>query len=131
MKVFQTDHEGFLVGDTVADPDPMDEGNWLIPGGCVEQEPPTLSDGQRAKFVSGAWLVVDPEPVVETEPEPELPPTKEQQEQLRKWTYQQEADPCSSCPSAAKLLSKNGRPRLLRSKPAIPIPRRPKHERCY
>ena len=93
MKVFQTDHRGFLVGETVADPDPMDEASWLIPGGCVEQEPPALSDGQRAQFVGGAWLVVDPEPVVEPEPEPELPATKEQQEQLRKWAYQQEADP--------------------------------------
>ena len=69
MKVFQTDHNGFLVGETFADPDPMDEGNWLIPGGCVEQEPPTLPDGQRAKFVSGTWVVVEPEgaPVVEVE----------------------------------------------------------------
>jgi hypothetical protein len=91
MKVYQTDHEGFLVGETVADPDPMDEGSWLIPGGCIEQEPPALSDGQRAQFVNGAWVVVDPEPA--PEPEPELPPTKEQQEQLRKWAYQQEADP--------------------------------------
>ena len=93
MQVYQTDHEGFLVGETFADPDPMDEANWLIPGGCVEQEPPALSDGQRAQFVGGAWLVVDPEPVVEPEPEPELPPTKGQQEQLRRWAYQQEADP--------------------------------------
>jgi hypothetical protein len=93
MKVFQTDHNGFLVGETVADPDPMDEGNWLIPGGCVEQEPPALSDGQRAKFASGAWLIVDPEPVVEPEPEPELPPTKAEQEELRRLAYTAEADP--------------------------------------
>ena len=93
MKVFQTDHEGFLVGETFADPDPMDEANWLIPGGCVTQEPPALSAGQRAQFVGGAWLVVDPEPVVEPAPEPELPPTKEQQKQLRRWAYTAEADP--------------------------------------
>jgi hypothetical protein len=91
MKVFQTDHNGFLVGETVADPDPMDDGNWLIPGGCVEQEPPTLSTGQRAQFFGGAWLVVDPEPAPEPEPEPPL--TKEHQEQMRRWAYQQEADP--------------------------------------
>jgi hypothetical protein len=91
MQVYQTDKNGFYVGEAFADPDPMDEGNWIIPGGCVEQEPPALSDGQRAQFVNGAWLVVDPEPA--PEPEPELPPTKGQQEQLRKWAYQQEADP--------------------------------------
>jgi len=67
MKVFQTDHEGFLVGETFADPDPLNEGNWLIPGGCVEQEPPILEPGQGARFADGAWVVVEPVSV----PEPE------------------------------------------------------------
>ena len=93
MQVYQTDKNGFYVGEAFADPDPMDENNWLIPGGCVEQEPPVLSEGQRARFADGAWLIVDPEPVVEPEPEPELPPTKEDQEELRRSAYQQEADP--------------------------------------
>lgn len=93
MKVFQTDYEGFLVGETAADPDPMEDGNWLIPGGCVEQEPPTLQNGQKAKFSNGVWSVVEPEPVVEPSPEPELPPTKEQQEKMRRWAYTEEADP--------------------------------------
>lgn len=93
MQVFQTDHNGFYVGPTVADADPLDEGAWLIPAGCVTEAPPVLSEGQRAKFADGSWLVVDPEPVVEPEPEPKLPPTKEHQEQLRRWAYQQEADP--------------------------------------
>jgi hypothetical protein len=91
MKVFQTDREGFLVGETVADPDPLDEANWLIPRGCVTQEPPTLSDGQRARFIDGSWLVVDPEPAPEVDPE--LPPTKAEQEAKRKAAYQEEADP--------------------------------------
>ena len=91
MKVYQTDEDGFFQHETFADPDPLEEGNWLIPGGCVTQEPPILSEGQKAKFVDGAWLVVDPDPA--PEPEPELPPTKERQEQMRMWAYQQEADP--------------------------------------
>jgi hypothetical protein len=91
MQVYQTDKNGFYVGPAVADPDPMDEGNWLLPGGCVAGEPPALSEGQRAQFVDGAWLVVDPEPTPEpTEP---LPPTKAEQEELRRSAYQQEADP--------------------------------------
>lgn len=93
MQVYQTDPEGFYVGPAVADPDPLDDGNWLIPAGCVTEAPPTLSDGQRAQFANGAWVVVDPEPVVEPEPEPELPPTKADQEGLRRSAYQQEADP--------------------------------------
>jgi len=91
MKVFQTDHEGFLVGEAIADPDPLDNGNWLIPGGCVKNEPPALSNGQRAQFVDGAWVVIDPEPA--PEPEHELPPTKEKIEQTRRDAYAQEADP--------------------------------------
>lgn len=93
MKVFQTDYEGFLVGETVADPDPLDEGAWLIPGGCVTEEPPALSEGQRAQFTDGSWLVVDPEPIVELVVAPELHPTKADQEELRRFAYQQEADP--------------------------------------
>ena len=93
MQVYQTDHNGFYVGPAVADPDPLDDGNWLIPAGCVTEAPPTLSDGRRAQFANGAWVVVDPEPVVEPEPEPELPPTKADQEWLRRSAYQQEADP--------------------------------------
>jgi hypothetical protein len=50
-----------------------------------------LSEGQRARFTDGAWLVVDPEPV--PEPETELPPTKAQIEQMRRGAYTEEADP--------------------------------------
>jgi hypothetical protein len=93
MQVYQTDHNGFYVGFAVADADPLDEGNWLIPAGCVTEAPPALSENQRAKFSNGAWVVVDPELVIEPEPEPELPPTKADQEELRRSAYQQEADP--------------------------------------
>jgi hypothetical protein len=93
MHVYQTDHNGFYVVPAVADADPLDEGKWLIPAGCVTEAPPPLAEGQRAKFANGSWIVVDPEPVVEPEPEPELPPTKADQEELRRSAYQQEADP--------------------------------------
>lgn len=93
MQVYQTNHEGFYVGPTLADQDPLDEANWLIPAGCVTEAPPVLRDGQLAQFTNGAWVVVDPAPEAEPKAEPELPPTKEQQEHLRKLTYQQEADP--------------------------------------
>jgi hypothetical protein len=59
MKVYQTDINGFYVGSTVADVDPMDETNYLIPAGCVSVSPPELSEGQVAKWADG-WLVVDP-----------------------------------------------------------------------
>jgi hypothetical protein len=60
MIVYQTDINGFYVGSTVADVDPMDATNYLIPAGCVTDTPPTLGDGQLAKWDGSAWLLVDP-----------------------------------------------------------------------
>lgn len=91
MIVYQTDENGFFVHQTVADPDPLDVGNWLIPAGCVVEPPPRLSDGQRAQYASGVWHVVDPEP----EPEVVEPPApdKDQQKANRQAAYMMEADP--------------------------------------
>lgn len=71
MQVYQTDENGYFVGETYADPDPLESGSWLIPGGCVAVAPPTMSDGQKAKWQSGRWVVEEP---VEPEPEPEPTP---------------------------------------------------------
>lgn len=91
MQVYQTDHNGFYVGPAVADADPLDEGKWLIPAGCVTEAPPALSEGQRAKFANGSWIVVDPEP--SPEPVAPLPPTKDDLRASRQADYAQEADP--------------------------------------
>ncbi len=91
MQVYQTDYNGFYVGSTVADADPLDEGNWLIPAGCVTEAPPTLNEGQCAQFANGVWVVIDPEPA--PEPVEPLPPTKTEQETLRRVAYMAEADP--------------------------------------
>ena len=69
MNVYQTDHEGFFVNATVADVDPLDGTNHLIPAGCVTDAPPTLTEGQKAQWADGSWAVVTP--VVEVEPEVE------------------------------------------------------------
>ena len=70
MNVYQTDIDGVFVGITVADQDPLDDTNWLIPAGCVETAPPTVDDSQFAKWDGAKWDVEDT-PVVEPEPEPE------------------------------------------------------------
>ena len=93
MEVYQTDHNGFYVGPAVADADPLDEGAWLIPAGCVTEAPPALSEGQRAQFSDGAWVVVDPEPAPEPGPVEPLPPTKADLQVYRQFAYSQEADP--------------------------------------
>ena len=48
--VCQLDAEGFYVCQTVADADPMQSENWLIPAGCIEAEPPESKQGQAAKW---------------------------------------------------------------------------------
>jgi len=70
MNVYQTDIDGVYVGTTVADQDPLDSTNWLIPAGCVETAPPTITDKQLAKWNGTEW-VVETLPVVESAPEPE------------------------------------------------------------
>jgi len=69
MNVYQTDLNGVFVGTTTADQDPLDSANWLIPAGCVETAPPTITDKQFAKWDGAKWSV-DTIPVVEPDPEP-------------------------------------------------------------
>lgn len=69
MNVYQTNYEGFYVGQAVADVDPMDNTNYIIPAGCVLESPPTLTEGHLAQWVDKSWVVTTP--VVEPEPVPE------------------------------------------------------------
>jgi len=69
MNVYQTDLNGVYVGTTTADQDPLDSTNWLIPAGCVETAPPTVTDGQLAKWDGAKWAVENI-PVVKPDPEP-------------------------------------------------------------
>ena len=48
--VCQLDKDGFYLHQTVADQDPMQPENWLIPAGCVETEPPEVKPDQAAKW---------------------------------------------------------------------------------
>tara|TARA_B100001093_G_scaffold175586_2_gene168344 strand:+ start:15718 stop:16107 length:390 start_codon:yes stop_codon:yes gene_type:complete len=69
VNVYQTDIDGVFIGTTTADQDPLDNTNWLIPAGCVETEPPTITDSQLAKWSGTEWAVEDI-PVAEPNPEP-------------------------------------------------------------
>ena len=69
MDVYQTNKDGVFVYVTVADQDPMDPSNWLIPAGCVEVEPPSVAENQLARWDGTSWLVEDM-PVVEGEDAP-------------------------------------------------------------
>jgi hypothetical protein len=72
MNVYQTDNYGVFVGITTADRDPMDESNMLIPEGCVETEPPSIVEGQLARWNGSVWSVEDI-PTPKTEPKPDEP----------------------------------------------------------
>ena len=76
MNVYQTDLNGVFVGTTKADQDPLDSNNWLIPAGCVQTAPPTITDSQLAKWDGSSW-VVENIPVAEPDPEPKPLPQAE------------------------------------------------------
>ena len=69
MNVYQTDEQGYFVGVTTADADPLNPTEWLIPGGCVTTEPHSAPEGSRVKWDGSQWV----NEVIPVEPEPEEP----------------------------------------------------------
>lgn len=69
MEVYQTNQDGYYVGSLLADPDPLEPGNWLIPGGCVTTPPPTYGENELPVWNGSEWQVV----AVEPEPDPNAP----------------------------------------------------------
>lgn len=57
--VCQLDPNGYFVGTTYADEDPLTPGEWLIPGGCVDVGAPGVGSDKRARWVSGDWVLED------------------------------------------------------------------------
>lgn len=57
--VYQTDDNGFYVGEAAADPDPQNVGNWLIPSGCVEAKPPAIPRGKQAQWAGYKWKLIN------------------------------------------------------------------------
>lgn len=65
--VSQLDADGYFVEAVMADPSPLEEGVFLIPRGCIEQDPPTeILAGKRYRPEAGGW-------VEEDVPQPEAP----------------------------------------------------------
>jgi len=57
--VYQTDHVGIFIGTAEADPCPLEEDVWLIPGGCVEIAPPSIPAGKAALWTGDHWELID------------------------------------------------------------------------
>lgn len=56
--VYQTDPLGILIGTALADPCPLQEGEWLIPGGCVEDVPPVPGKHQVPRWTGKRWELI-------------------------------------------------------------------------
>jgi hypothetical protein len=48
---------GILLGSGLADPSPLEEGAWLIPGSATDIEPPAPQAGHVAVFDGTAWIL--------------------------------------------------------------------------
>ncbi len=64
-----------LVSQSVADKDPLEEGNWLIPANATKVQPPVEIEGKTRHFKDGGWVYFDIPVVTEQEPAPEYVPT--------------------------------------------------------
>lgn len=80
--VYQTNHELVLVGTGLADESPLEPGVWMIPGGCVELEPPTIPPGHRARYSSGTWII-EKLPAAAVEPEAPAQPIAPLEQQVK------------------------------------------------
>lgn len=62
--VWQLDSDMILIGTTIADESPMEPGVFMIPGGCVDVEPPACPATHRARWTHAGWDIEErPVPV--------------------------------------------------------------------
>jgi hypothetical protein len=72
MKIYHYSPETLqLAGTDVADQDPMDSSNWLVPAFATSTEPPAPTEGKTLHFIVGAWVYQD---IPQSEPEPVIAP---------------------------------------------------------
>lgn len=57
--VYQTDRLGIFIGTVMADESPVEAGEYLIPGGCVETPPPAIPEHKAAWWNGKDWQLVD------------------------------------------------------------------------
>jgi len=57
MIVYSFNNAGELVGELVADENPLKKGDYLIPKNCTKIKPPLFSDNEVAVFNGVEWVV--------------------------------------------------------------------------
>lgn len=71
MKIFNYHPQsGILLGESVADESPLEEGVFLVPAFATINEPPAETSGKMRVFSGDQWILLDI-----PEPEPIVPPT--------------------------------------------------------
>ena len=75
--ISQLDSNEYFVAATVADADPMQAGEFLLPAGAVDAKPPKTPDGKRSRWAGSKWTHEDmQEPELDdeqSEPVPDYP----------------------------------------------------------
>lgn len=86
MKLYQTDDNGYYIGEVTADVDPLDSMRYLIPRGCVAEAPPETPDWAVPRLIDGVWSSEQvPAPVAYED----APVTEEQVRSKRDWLLSQ------------------------------------------
>lgn len=68
MQIYHYDQNGLYLGDSIADPSPLEPGVFLIPARATTTKPPSARDGYLRRFVNDAWEEKYIEPVPEVIP---------------------------------------------------------------
>jgi hypothetical protein len=67
--VYQTDVDGIYVGEEKAYESPLEPGVFLIPNRAVEIQPPTIDEGNVAKWDGDNWNIVSSSSVTTSIPQ--------------------------------------------------------------
>ena len=90
MKIYNYDPISKIYsGESEADPDPLQEGNWLIPAYATTLTPPRAVEGKVAFWTGGSWTLRE---IPAPEPDPDVGPPATPSD-LRAAAYRAEADP--------------------------------------
>jgi hypothetical protein len=93
--VSQLDENNYFVGVTVADESPLEPGVFLIPGGAIDVDPPSIPKNKVARWNNG-WEFEEILIVSEPENETISEITKEELEKLKKEFEAKEAAKASA-----------------------------------
>lgn len=89
MKIYNYHPETFeYTGESLADPNPLEPGQFLIPAHATTVPPLEAKPGNTINFENGVWVYKEIPP-----PEPIPEPIKPDPVFLRRLMYQNEADP--------------------------------------